>query len=139
MLCAQHAVRRPGGLERLILFSGPADMEIWADAQLELRRRLPIGVQDTLSRHERESTTDSKEYEEAMGEFYVRHFCNIDPMPEEVVSGLEEMKKDPTVIMSMYVLLLVHRVRHAALTLLQMWLFLPMEDHWVFSELENCQ
>jgi L-proline amide hydrolase len=116
ILCAQHAVHRPSGLKRLILFSGPADMGVWVNAQWDLRRRLPAGVQDTLSRHEREGTVDSKEYEKAMRKFRVRHFCNVTPMPEEIVSGLEEIKKDPTVNMTMYVLLYDRRVRSVTLT-----------------------
>ena len=103
MLGACHAIRQPKGLNHLIIADSPASMKLWLDAQNLLRTKLPKDVQDTLTRHEKEGTTDSKEYEDAVHVFYQRHLCILDPWPQELLAGLEWLKKDDTVYMTMLV------------------------------------
>lgn len=101
MLAAEHAVRRPAGLNRLVIANSPASMGLWIAAAAELRARLPRDVQDTLTRHEEAGTTDSAEYKSATDEFYRRHMCRTDPMPDEVRRTFEWMDEDPTVYHTM--------------------------------------
>ncbi|KAF5358567.1 hypothetical protein D9757_012954 [Collybiopsis confluens] len=101
MLAARHAVLQPKGLKRLILMSTPADMKLWIKSQSNLRKQLPQTIQDILTVHEESKTTDSKEYQEAMGEFYGHFLCTIKPMPEPIVHGFGEIAKDPTVYLTM--------------------------------------
>ncbi|ESK94107.1 proline-specific peptidase [Moniliophthora roreri MCA 2997] len=101
MLAARHAVRQPKGLKKLILMSAPADMKLWVTAQDRLRSLLPKEVQEVLTKHEKEGTTDSAEYQEAVGVFYARYLCIMDPMPAEVTAGFAEIEKDPTVYLTM--------------------------------------
>lgn len=54
-----------------------------------------------LNKHEAEGTTDSKEYHDAVGVFYARHLCRLNPWPEEVVAALGSIEADPTVYMTM--------------------------------------
>lgn len=103
MLGACHAARQPTGLKRLILADSPSDMRLFVEAANLLRTKLPEDVQDALKKHEADGTTDSKEYEAAVEVFYSRHLCRLDPMPEELVTSLEWIKKDPTVYLTMYV------------------------------------
>ncbi|OCL06054.1 proline iminopeptidase [Glonium stellatum] len=101
MLGAEHAVRQPVGLHRLVIADSPADMGMWVMAANKLRRQLPQEVQDVLKRHEDDGTTDSSEYEEAVMSFYKRHLCRVCPMPEEVVAMFDNIKMDPTVYHTM--------------------------------------
>ena len=102
MLGACHAVRQPKGLRRLIIADSPADMESWVKAADRLRTKLPPEVQETLTRCEREGKTETEEYEKAVDVYYARHLCRVTPMPGDLLRSFEEMKKDPTVMLTMY-------------------------------------
>ena len=102
MLDAEHGVRQPVGLHRLVIAVSPADMGVWVVAANKLRRQLLQDVQDVLKRHEDDGTTDSPEYEEAVMEFFERHLCKVRPMPEEVVSVFDNIKRDPTIYHTMF-------------------------------------
>ncbi|KAK7029361.1 hypothetical protein VNI00_014615 [Paramarasmius palmivorus] len=78
--------------------AAPADMQLWVTAQNRLRAQLPEAVQDVLTKHEDEGTTDSAEYQTAVGAFYARFLCTMDPMPSEVSAALGEIAKDPNCI-----------------------------------------
>ncbi|KAJ3782187.1 proline iminopeptidase [Lentinula aff. detonsa] len=101
MLAARHAALQPKGLRRLVLMSAPADMQLWIQSQNRLRKQLPQTVQDVMADHEANNTTESKEYQEAMGVFYAHFLCRLDPMPEPIVNGFAEVAKDPTVYLTM--------------------------------------
>ncbi|THH05949.1 hypothetical protein EW145_g4430 [Phellinidium pouzarii] len=102
MLGAQFAsTRAPAGLRRLVISDSPASMALWEEAADELVKGMPEDVQATLKKHEDAGTTDSKEYEEAMGVFYAKHLCRIDPMPAFVAKSFKCMTEDPTVYYTM--------------------------------------
>ncbi|KUJ11700.1 proline iminopeptidase [Mollisia scopiformis] len=73
MLASLHGISQPPGLHKLIIADSPASMPLWITAALKLRSQLPQDVQDTLSKHEKDGTTDSAEYEAASQVFYERH------------------------------------------------------------------
>ena len=54
-----------------------------------------------MTKNEKDGTTDSKEYHDAMNVFYARHLCRLDPMPDDVAAAFEELQKDPTVYATM--------------------------------------
>ncbi|KAJ6605830.1 Alpha/Beta hydrolase protein [Mycena sp. CBHHK59/15] len=101
MFGARHAAKQPAGLKHLVLASTPADMGLWITSQNALRAELPQDIQDVLDKHEKEGTTDSPEYQTAVGEFYARHLCRLSPMPEPVAEGFGWIQKDPTVYLTM--------------------------------------
>lgn len=101
MLGAMHAITKPKGLRKLVICSSPASMPLWLEAQDKLRQQLPADVQDTLLRHEKAGTTDSAEYAEAVGVYYKKHLCRMDPMPEEFQRTMDWIEKDPTVYHTM--------------------------------------
>ncbi|KAJ7873704.1 proline iminopeptidase [Mycena leptocephala] len=101
MLGSRHAATQPIGLKRLVLASTPADMGLWAKSQNARRTELAQDVQDILDRHEKNGTTDSQEYQEAVGVFYSRFLCTINPLPEPVAEGFGWIQKDPTVYLTM--------------------------------------
>ncbi|MCU1575778.1 MAG: laaA [Leifsonia sp.] len=97
MLAAEHAVRRPAGLNRLVIADSPASMPLWLAAAAELRAGLPAGVDDTLRAHEAAGTTESPEYVDAVQVFYDLHVCRVVPNPPEVTRSLKAIEEDPTV------------------------------------------
>ncbi|KAJ7135110.1 proline iminopeptidase [Mycena filopes] len=96
MFGSRHAATRPQGLKHLVLASTPASMDLWMEAQNVLRTKLPRKIQDVLNQHEKQGTTDSKEYGEAVGAFYARHLCRLSPVPTAIMEGFECIQKDPT-------------------------------------------
>ncbi|KAJ7140385.1 proline-specific peptidase [Mycena filopes] len=96
MFGSRHAATRPHGLKHLVLASTPASMDLWMEAQNVLRTKLPRKIQDVLDQHEKQGTTDSKEYGEAVGAFYARHLCRLNPVPTAIMEGFECIQKDPT-------------------------------------------
>jgi L-proline amide hydrolase len=101
MLAAEFAVRRPSGLDRLIVANSPASIPLWLAAAAALRDELPTTVNETLLRHEEAGTTDSSEYLQAMQVFYDRHVCRITPNPPEVAATFAALEDDPTVYHTM--------------------------------------
>ena len=101
MLGAEHAVRRPAGLQSLVIADSPASMALWVAEANRLRLELPADIQDALLRHEAAGSTAHPEYEIATRAFYARHVCRLDPWPEEVTRTFEAMASDPTVYATM--------------------------------------
>ena len=101
MLGAEHAIRQPRGLRSLVISDSPASMPLWLAAAAELRAQLPPDVQETLTRHEAASTTDSPEYLAAMDVFYARHVCRVVPHPPELARTFAAIAEDPTVYHTM--------------------------------------
>jgi len=101
MLAGQYATTQPPGLRKLIICDSPADMVTWVEVANELRAMLPSDVQAVLDRCEREGTTESDEYKEAVMVFYRRHLCRVDPFPEELTDPFSDLEKDSTVYETM--------------------------------------
>ncbi|PIA94664.1 L-amino acid amidase [Cercospora beticola] len=102
MEAIQYAVdHQPAGLQKLIVSNSPAAMPTWSKVCNGLRAALPKSVQDALDKHEKEGTTDSKEYEDATIAFYKRHLCRVDPFPPEIEASLAGVAEDNTVYATM--------------------------------------
>lgn len=102
MLAAEHAIRRqPRGLNKLIIGNSPASMAMWGAVAGKLRGELPLDVQATLAKCEKDGTTDSKEYEDAVMVFNRKHLCRVDPWPPECLEMMDNLKKDDTVYHTM--------------------------------------
>jgi L-proline amide hydrolase len=101
MLAMEYALTQPNGLVSLTVASSPASMIQWVDEANRLREALPPDVQQTLLAHEAAGTTDSPEYETAMMEFYRRHVCRLDPMPDYVQRTFASIAKNPEVYHTM--------------------------------------
>ena len=101
MLAAEHAVRRPRGLRRLVIANSPASMRDWREAATTLRADLPPDGRETLERHEAAGDYDAPEYKAASDVFYARHVCRIVPNPPEVERTNQLISEDPTVYRAM--------------------------------------
>ncbi|MGA8112471.1 MAG: proline iminopeptidase-family hydrolase [Actinocatenispora sp.] len=101
MLAAEHAVRRPSGLRRLVIANSPASMDLWCRAADQLRAQLPAEVLETLERHEAAGDFDHPDYQAATQVFYDRHMCRVVPNPPDVARALELMDANPAVYRAM--------------------------------------
>ncbi|KAJ2929660.1 hypothetical protein H1R20_g7455, partial [Candolleomyces eurysporus] len=101
MLASSFVAQGAPGLQKLVISSSPASMQLWIEAQEVWKAQLPKEVRETIEKHEKDGTTDSKEYEEAVGVYYSRHLCTLDPMPAPIASGFECIATDPTVYLTM--------------------------------------
>jgi L-proline amide hydrolase len=101
MLGMEHAVEQPPGLRSLIVADSPASLDLWVQEANRLRSLLPGDVQETLTRHEEQGTTDSEEYEQAVMVFYERHVCRIVPFPDSLQRSFAQLNDEPTVYHTM--------------------------------------
>ena len=100
MLALEHALDHPPGLRAIVVADSPASMPLWVEEANRLRKDLPPEVQETLTRHETEGTTDDPDYEQAVRVFYDRHLCRV-PWPDCVERSFAQMADDPTVYRTM--------------------------------------
>jgi L-proline amide hydrolase len=101
MLGAEIAVRQPQGLASLAICNSPASMELWMAGCAQLRAQLPAETQAALTRHEETGNYGDPEYVQATNEFYLRHLCRVDPMPQDLVDTITQMEAEPTVYHTM--------------------------------------
>jgi proline-specific peptidase len=88
MLGIEYVLTKPAGLVSLTLNSPPTAAETWKAEAKRLRDELPEKVQRVLAEHEAAGRTGEPEYEAAQKEFWRRHICRIDPMPDCVRRGI---------------------------------------------------
>jgi L-proline amide hydrolase len=100
MLALEHALDHPAGLRGIVVADSPASIPLWVAEANRLREDLPPDVQETLTRHEEEGTTNAPEYEAAVRVYYDRHLCRV-PWPDCVERSFAQMADDPTVYHTM--------------------------------------
>ncbi|KQL43488.1 proline iminopeptidase [Brevibacillus choshinensis] len=95
MLAAAYLIdRKPAGVKSVIFSSPCLSAERWKQDADQFLAQLPEDVQQTIARHEEQGTTDSKEYQDAMKEYYSRHVCRIEPLPAVMVESRPKGNKD---------------------------------------------
>jgi proline-specific peptidase len=87
MLGIEYALTNPAGLVSLTLNSPPTSSATWTAEAIRLRDGLPEAVRRVLAEHEAAGTTSDPAYEAAEEEFWRRHICRVDPMPDFVRKG----------------------------------------------------
>lgn len=93
--------RRPDGVVSLTL-AGPAlSMERWVADQRVWMLELPRQVQDSIRKAEAAGTFDTPEYQSAIGAFYAKHVCRLDPWPDYVQRALSPEKMGRNVYLHM--------------------------------------
>ncbi|EED80167.1 predicted protein [Postia placenta Mad-698-R] len=92
-VCSRH----PLGLKRMVLVGTPAAMHLWEMGARSLVDELPEDVRETVKKSEREGNTDSDEYKNVMGVFYVNFVCKVQPRPEDLRKAKEAQVADMTV------------------------------------------
>ena len=79
----------------------PASIPLWVSEANRLRSDLPADVQEALTRHEANGTTDDPEYEAAVEVFYARYVCRVVPRPEFVQRSFDQIAANQTVYHTM--------------------------------------
>jgi len=101
MLGPEVALSDASGIASLTICDSPASMPLWLEAAAMLRSELPPDVQQTLTRHEEDGSTDSAAYLAAMDVFYARHVCRVQPVPPDVKASFDQIDAEPTVYHTM--------------------------------------
>lgn len=101
MLGPEFVLCHPQGVLSMTISDSPASMPLWTKGTDALLAGLPSDVQATIRQHEEACTTDSTAYQEAVGVFYRRHLCRMDPFPEPLLNSFERLAADPTVYHTM--------------------------------------
>jgi proline iminopeptidase len=81
----------PEGVESLILSAPLLDANRWAADQRANLAAFPEEMQEAVREAESTGNFDSPEYQEAMGAYYARHVCRLDPWPECMNRAFERM------------------------------------------------
>jgi proline-specific peptidase len=103
MLASTHTARQPLGLKNLVLASTPVSGQAWMNAYKRYREMMPENYKEELMRPREFDLPDTPEYQEAIHAFLVKHFCSLNPMPEECLRSFQHAGEDPTVVLSTYV------------------------------------
>jgi proline-specific peptidase len=101
MFGALYASRRPRGLKKLVISSGPASIPLLLKGLEGLIEALPSNVRSKLEDCNRRGDYESLEFEEAAAVFYARHVCRLDPHPPEVQNAFKNLKDDPTAYLTL--------------------------------------
>ncbi len=89
MVSVDYILSRPEGIKSLVLASPALSVKRWTDDANQLIEKMPFTTRQAIRRHEREGTTDSKEYEAAVTEYLKRHLCRLTPWPAELMQAFE--------------------------------------------------
>lgn len=90
-VAAAQGARRPAGLRRLVLSSPLLNTARWIADNARYRAALPEAVIAVMDDYEARGETDAPPYLEAVDNFYARHFCRIDPWPDEVMRTFDTL------------------------------------------------
>ncbi len=82
---------KPGGVESLILSAPLLDANRWAADQRANLAAFPDEMQAAVREAETTGNFDAPDYQEAMGAYYARHVCRLDPWPECLNRSLERL------------------------------------------------
>jgi proline-specific peptidase len=83
MLAVDYMLRKqPKGVVSMVL-SGPAlSATRWTADTRSYLKRMPKEIQKTILECEKNGAFDSPKYQEAVGAFYKKHLCRLDPWPD---------------------------------------------------------
>lgn len=81
-LAAAYCLTKPSGVKSVIFSSPCLSAPLWEQDQKRNLKKLPLEIQETITRCEENGTTDSKEFEAAI-EVFGKHFVNrMEKQPE---------------------------------------------------------
>jgi proline iminopeptidase len=88
-LAAAYCLTKPRSVKSIIFSSPCLSAPRWEQDQAENLKKLPIDIQETITRCEEEGTTDSEEFKAAIQEFNKVFVCRVqeEPDPEWVKKG----------------------------------------------------
>lgn len=81
-LAAAYCLTKPSGVKSVIFSSPCLSAPRWEQDQIENLKTLPIEIQETIKRCEKDGTTDSEEFKAAIQEFNKRYVCRVELEPD---------------------------------------------------------
>ena len=91
-LAVEYMLRTQSDRVRSLILSAPFfSATRWISDQKDHLARLPEKVQASVREAELTGNYDSTAYQEAIGEFYRRHVCRLEPWPEELNRTLDKI------------------------------------------------
>lgn len=90
-LAIEYMVGDPTGIERLVLASTSASIPQFMAGARGLIEALPEPHRSVLIDLGAKGEYDHPDYQTAVGEFYRRHLCRLDPWPDALVRSSEQM------------------------------------------------
>ena len=84
--------KQPAGLAGLVLANTSASIREFVDGTKALRAELPKEVREKMARYEGAGDYHHPEYEEAIGVFYQRHLCRLDPWPDCIIRTVDNLE-----------------------------------------------
>jgi proline iminopeptidase len=82
MLAVDYALTGAAGVRSLVLSNPCLSVSRWARDTERLIGELPDDVGAIIEKHRKEETYDDPEFQRALGTWYRRHMCRLDPWPE---------------------------------------------------------
>ncbi|KAL4257775.1 peptidase S33 family protein [Pleurotus pulmonarius] len=101
MLAAHFATTQTNpGLKSLIVSNSPASIPLLKGATEALIDRYPDAAAK-MRKHAEAGTFTDPEYRSAAQSIHAQHFCRAHPIPEDLMTSLASVSKDPTVFSTM--------------------------------------
>lgn len=97
MLGVAFAARQPHGLQRLVLASGVASIDLSEKSIQMCRSEMPLEPQEVMKKAVEEGDFTSQPFRDAMAIFSKTFVSRADPLPEELITSLKYMNEDKTV------------------------------------------
>ncbi len=93
-IAAMYAARQPSQLLGLILASPMLEEGQWRSDQISHRDNLEQSYQNALNDNEKMGTLDNENYLAAVEVYTQKHFCRMDPWPEEIVRSFNAINEE---------------------------------------------
>ncbi len=90
-LAIEYMLTHPPGVASLVLASTSASIPQFVAEASRLKAALPPEIYQTMQRYETSGDLHHPEYETAVQEFYKRHWCRLDPLPEPVLRTIRNL------------------------------------------------
>lgn len=88
-LAADYLLTQPKGVRGVVFSSSCLSIPRTSTYMRKLIDELPPKARDTIIQCEQSGKTDSPEYQEAVGVFYHKHLCRMDPWPDDLNHAFE--------------------------------------------------
>lgn len=97
-LAIEYMLTQPSGVVSLTLSSTSASTPEFIAEATRLKTELPQDVYNTLEHYEASGELHHPDYQAAVGEFYQRHLCRLDPMPDAFLRSLANLEGNGGVV-----------------------------------------
>ncbi|KAM7218430.1 Alpha/Beta hydrolase fold, partial [Rhypophila decipiens] len=102
ILASSYAASRPRGLQRLVLASALASMQLSIQSIKMCQKQLPLEMQKSIDKAVQEGVYEGPAFLEAASVFQKTFIIREDPLPAEMVQAFKNLTEDKTVYGTMF-------------------------------------